>query len=35
MYTEWANGRSLPMPGSFALFKMSEEGKKSPFVQYL
>jgi hypothetical protein len=35
MYGRWAEGNSLPMPGSFALFKMKEEGKKGPFVQYL
>ena len=34
-YAEWAEGKQLPMPGSFALFKLQEEGKKKPFVQYL
>lgn len=34
-YCDWANGSSLPMPGSFAIFKTKEEGKKNPFVQYL
>lgn len=35
MYADWANGANLPMPGSFAIFKTEEEGKKAPFVQYL
>ena len=35
MYNEWADGKQLPMPGSFAMFKMNEEGMKKPFVQYL
>ena len=34
-YSDWADGRNLPMPGSFALFKAEEEGKTRPFVQYL